>query len=93
MLAQRFEAGIETRLQMRGVNRIEHRADVIVSGNACHAEQRVAVRTPAAIVEGTLMAEEGLALHEEQRERGEPDVRHRIDRFTALALVGKPRAS
>lgn len=58
---QRFQAGIETRLQMRGVHRIEHRADVIAGGDARHAEQRVEVRPPRALFEAALVSEKGFA--------------------------------
>src|SRR5208337_1073755 len=44
VVAQRLEGGIEAALQMRGMNRIKHRADVIVGRNLRHAEQCLAVR-------------------------------------------------
>ena len=78
-----------------GVRRffIEHGADVIVSGNVGHAEQRVAIGAAMAVLQRTLVREEGFALHEKRREGRQPDIGHRILRNAARALVRKPRAA
>ncbi len=87
-LAQRRNHLIERGLQMRGMNRVEHRTDVVVGRNALHAEQRVAVGGLAPFFERTLIGEKRLGLHEEQRKRRQADVGHRIV-SRALPLVGK----
>ena len=92
MRPQGGQGSVETRLQMRRIDRIEHAADVVVGGDRLHAEQRVAVRTLMALRQAALVAEKGFALHEEQRKRRQANVGHRIAHVAALALVGKPRA-
>jgi hypothetical protein len=51
---------------MRGMNRVEHRTDVIVRRNFRHAEQSMAIRGLASFFERTLIGKERLRLHEKQ---------------------------
>ncbi len=73
------------------MHRVEHGSDVIVGRDRLHAEQALAVRRLATFLEPALVGEEGLALHEEQREGRQTDVRHRIAHLTAAAFIGETR--
>jgi hypothetical protein len=88
VVAQRRHRGIENALQMIGMHRIEHRADMIVGWDLRHPEQRLAIGGLLAFLERLLMRKERLRLHEEQRKRRKSNVRHRIAAL-ALPLVGK----
>ena len=57
---------IERGLQMRGMDGIEHRTNVIVRRNFRHAEQSMAIGGLASFFERTLIGEKRLRLHEEQ---------------------------
>ncbi len=92
VIAQGRDGLIERALQMRRVNRIEHRADVIVGRDLGHAEQSLAVGGLAAFVERPLIGQKRLRLHEKQRKRRQADVRHGVD-ARILPLVGKGGAN
>ena len=78
------------RMQQHRRGRIEHIADVVVTGDLGEAEQAGGVGVPMAGLELALMRQEGRALQEEHRERRHADVAHRIARIGAVALIGKP---
>jgi hypothetical protein len=84
---------IKRGLQMRGMDGIEHRADVIVGRNIRHAEQSVTVGGLASFLQRTLVGKKRLRLHEKQRKRRQANVGHRIHDILALPLVGKGAAS
>jgi hypothetical protein len=69
----------------------QHLADVVVAGDGGHAEQTLAVRAALPLRQGALMRQEGRTAHEEERERRQADVRHRIAaaRLRPFAPVGK----
>ena len=69
------------------MNRIEHRADVIVGRDPLHPEQRLTVRRLAPVLERALIRQDDSDCIEQRKGR-QADSRHRIDaRF--LPLVGK----
>src|SRR4051812_17247993 len=68
MPAQHVQALVEGGLQVRGMHWVEHGADMIVGRHGRHAEQALAVRHLPPFLQRALVAEERLALHEEQRE-------------------------
>jgi len=78
LLPQRRNHLIERGLQMRRMNRVEHRPDVIVRRNFRHAEQSMAIGGLASFFERALVGQERLRLHEKQRKRRQADVGHRI---------------
>lgn len=80
----------EHRMQQPRRGRVEHVADVIVTGDLADAEQAGGVGEPMALLELALMGQEGRALHEEHREGGHAEVAHAIGRVDAAALVRKP---
>jgi len=82
---QRVEHLVEDGLQVRGMHGVEHRTDVVVGRDRGHAEQGPAVRRRAPLLQAALVGQEGLRLHEEQREGRHPDVGH------AVAHVAAPR--
>ncbi len=73
------------------MHRVQHSADVIVGRDLRHAEQRLAIRRLAPLLERALIGQKRFRLHEEQRKRRQPDVGHRID-TRLLPLVGKAGA-
>lgn len=77
----------EQRVEMRWFDRIEHGADPDVAGDFVHPEQRLAIGTALRYFQMALMGQEGRALHEERRERGEREVRHRIARVVPRTWV------
>lgn len=58
MCLKRGDHLIEHRLQMRGMDRIEHRADVIVGRDPLHPEQRLAIRRLAPLLQRALIGQE-----------------------------------
>jgi len=90
---KQFERPVEKRKQMIGRNRIEHVTDVIVGGDALHAEERFTIRAPAAAFEGSLVGKKGRALGEEDRKCGHADVAHAMADVLPRALVGKGLAA
>jgi hypothetical protein len=70
---------------------IQHLADGVVVGDGGHAEQGPAVRASSPLRQGTLMGQERRTAHEEERGRGQADVRHRVgaDGQRPLATVGE----
>jgi hypothetical protein len=89
---QRFQRVIERRLQVRGMNRVEHCANVIVGRDIVHPEQSVAVGRLTPLLQRPLKRQKRLRLHEKQRKGRQPNIRHRIDAF-ALPFVRKGSAN
>ena len=69
--------------------RIEHGADVIVTRDPRHLEQRLAVGTaaPATLLQPALVRQKRRALHKEDSERRHADIGHGVARILALAHV------
>src|SRR3954462_6380330 len=70
---------------------VEHGADMVVGRDGGHAKQALAVRHLPPFLQRALVGEERLALHEEQREGRQADIRHAVGHL-AVPLVGKGRA-
>src|SRR5271165_6359437 len=73
---------------------VQHQAEVVVGGDRRHPEQRLAVRSAAAlrqplprVLARPLMRQERRASHEEDRKRRQADVRHRL-----IAVTPRPLA-
>jgi hypothetical protein len=79
----------EQRKQQRRQGRIEHIADVIVSGDFVDLEQALAVRLATPRFQQALVGEKRRALHEKYRKRSQADIAHAIADIVARALVGK----
>ena len=73
----------EQPVEGRGRGAVQHHADIVVRRDRRHSEQRLAVRSAMALRQGALMGQERRAAHEEQRERRQADIRHRVG---AIAL-------
>jgi hypothetical protein len=88
-LVHRLECRVKNRKEELRFNRIEHSADVVVTGNARHLEQRLAVRPamPRALLQLALMCQKRRALHKEDRECRHADVGHSITRVVTRPLV------
>ena len=84
--------GIDRMQQVR-LGRIQHGADVVIGRDAGQAEQAFAVRAPVAFLQPALVGQEGRALHEEHRERRQPDVGHGIGRVVSPPRVGEVPAA
>ena len=87
----------EQRIEGRRRGTVQHLADVVVAGNGGDAEQGLAVRAPLPLRQGALVRQEGRAAHEEQRERGQADVGHRVGAgrqrpFAPVGQTGTDRA-
>jgi len=87
----------EQPIEGRRCGAIQHLADVIVAGEGGDAEQGLAVRAPLPRRQGPLMGQERRAAHEEQRERRQADVRHRVGAhgqwpFAPVGQTGTDRA-
>jgi hypothetical protein len=72
---------VEHWMKPAGLDRVQLRADLAVSGDFGRAEQRLAVRAPAFLRQMALVFEKRRALHEEDRKRGEPEIRHLVLRI------------
>src|SRR5260370_7651048 len=72
-LAERRDRLIERGLQERGMNRIEHRSDVIVGRDFRHAKQRQAVGGLTPLLKKTLIGKKRFQLHQEQRKHRHAD--------------------
>ncbi len=70
--AQSVENLVEGRLQVRGIDRVEHGADVVVGRDCRHAAQAVAVRWLAPLLQPALVRQERLR-YEEQRKGRQAD--------------------
>src|SRR3954453_23963340 len=81
----------EQRIEGRRWGAIQHLADVVVAGDGGRVEQTLAVRAALPLRQGALMRQEGRTAHEEERERRQADVRHRVAaaRLRPFAPVGK----
>jgi hypothetical protein len=81
----------EQRIEGRRRGTIQHLADVVVAGGGGNGEQRLAVRASLSLCQAALIRQERRATHEEQRERGEADIRHRVgaDGQRPFAPVGE----
>ena len=75
-LLQFRQYGVERRMQQRRVGRIQHVTDVVVAGDFVQPEQGFAVRSRLALLQLSLVCQEGRALHEEHRERRHADIGH-----------------
>src|SRR3982750_2762753 len=64
---------------------------MVVGRDSGHADQALEVRRPPAFHQPALVGKEGFALHEEQREGRQADIRHAVGHLAA-PLVGKGRA-
>ena len=87
--------GVEERsVERRRRGAVQHLSDVVVGRDRRHAEQRLAVRAAVALGQNALMRQERRAAHEEQRERRQADIRHRIGAGgrRSLAPIGKTGA-
>ena len=62
----------EDRMEMVGIDRVQQRPDMVVTGDPVQAEQRLAVRAPLSLLQTALVRQERRALHEEQRKRHRP---------------------
>jgi hypothetical protein len=87
----------EQRIEGRGRGAIQHLADVIVAGDGGHGEQGLAVRTALPLRQGALMGQERRTAHEEERERGQADIGHRVcaagqRSFATIGKTGTDRA-
>ena len=84
----------EQPIERRRRGAVQHQADVVVGGDRRHGEQRLAVRSAEALLQRALMRQERRASHEEDRERRQTNVRHRVIAVTprSFALVGKTGA-
>lgn len=80
---------VKDRQEVRGRDRIEQVADVVVRGDAIHPKERGGVVGSASLAEGGLMGEEGGALGEEDRQGGQDRIGHLVDAMVALAGVGE----
>jgi len=90
---ERRDHRAEHRKQVIGRDRVKQGADVVVGRDAAHAEQRLAVRAPVALLEPALERQERRALGEEQRESAQADIDHGIARVRSRALVREPLAA
>ena len=68
----------EQRIERRRRRAIQHLADMVVAGDGGHAEQGLAVRAALSLRQDALMRQEGRTADEEERECGQPDIRHRV---------------
>ena len=75
---QFIEYIVEHLVELAGLDRVRFRADLAVSGDFGHAEQRLTVRSAPFFGKVTLMLQKRWALHEEDRERSQPKIRHRV---------------
>jgi hypothetical protein len=92
--ARRLDCLGEQPVKGRRWGAIQHLADVVVAGDGGDAEQGLAVRAPLPLRQDALMRQERRAAHEEERERKQADVRHRVgaDRQRPFATVGQTGA-
>ena len=77
----------EDRMEMVGIDRVQQRPDMVVTGDPVQAEQRLAVRAPLSLLQTALVRQERRALQEEQGKRRQADVRHRVAHITSLPQV------
>jgi len=91
---RRLDCLDEQPIEGRRRGAIQYLADVIVAGDGGDAEQGLAVRAALSLRQDALMRQERRAAHEEQRERRQADIRHRVgaDRQRRLATVGQTGA-
>jgi hypothetical protein len=87
-LLQFAQRGGEGRMELHGLDRVEHGADLIFAGDPIHREQGLAVGPSVTRRQMPLMRQEGRALHEERRERSQAEVRHGVGRVLTLPPVG-----
>ena len=93
-LLQHLEGRMKDRKEAFGLDRIEHDADVIVTGDPLHLEQGVAVGppTPGALLQSALVGQERRALHEKDGKRRHANINHGVAHIFALAPVKKTGA-
>ena len=84
---------VEHRMEPAGLNRVKLRADLTVAGDLGHPEQRLAVRAAPFLRQMALVFQKGRTLHEENRKRGEPEIRHFILRVGPGPLLGQRQAA
>ena len=86
---QLLECHVESRVRKMGLNSVELFANVIVRGDAFHAEQGLAGVAVMCCVKAPLMVEERGALHEEGGEGGHGDIIERELAVKAVARIGQ----
>ena len=84
---------VEHRVKLAGLDRVQLRADLAVSGDFGHAEQGFAVRAPAFLRQMALMFEKRRALHEENRKCRKSKIGHRVLRVRPGTLVRQRQAA
>jgi len=75
-----------------GRGAVQHLPDMVVARYLLHAEQGLAVRAAPTRRQYLLMGKKRRALHEKQRKRRHPDVRHRVGAVRTSAAVHQPGA-
>src|ERR1039457_2055901 len=80
-------------MEPAGLDRIQLRADLTVTRKFGHAAQRLAVRPAPFLRQMALVFQKRRALHEEDRKRGEPEIRHLILRIGPGPLVRQRQAT
>jgi hypothetical protein len=69
---------LEDPVKVAGRRAVQHLPDVIVRRDRRHAEQGLAIRPAMSLLQRPLIGQERWALHEENGESRQPDVRHRV---------------
>ena len=88
-----FDGLVEQRIERGRWGAVQHQADIGIGWDGGHAEQGLAVRPSVPFRQCALMRQERRASHEEQREGGEADIRHRVNVVPRpFTLVGKTGA-
>ena|ERR1019366_1335842 len=80
-------------MELAGFDRVKLRADLAVARDFGHAEQRLAVRAAPFLRQMALMLQERRALHEEDRERRQSEIRHGVLRVGPGPLVRQRQAT
>jgi len=73
-----FDGLVEQRIERDRWGTIQHQTDIAIRWNSGDAEQGLTIRPAVALLQRALMRQERWTSHEEQRERGRTDIRHRI---------------
>ena len=74
---------------MRGFDRVEHLADVVVAGDALNLKEGAGIVAAGGLGQGALKTQEERALREEDRKSRKRDVLHGVADIVAGAPIGQ----